>query len=93
MVQELIEWKANVDLQDNHGWSALMVASQNGHFEIVQCLLSAGAIPDLKNKEVSYAWSFSPFHLDSMHHTTGSDCSDVCHFDCTHQSCKGIVIS
>ena len=29
VVQELIEWKANVDLQDNHGWSALMVASQN----------------------------------------------------------------
>ena len=31
-----------------------MVASQNGHFEITQCLLSAGAIPDLKNEEVSY---------------------------------------
>ena len=38
VVQELIEQKANVDLQDNDGWSALMVASNNGYIVIVQCL-------------------------------------------------------
>ena len=52
VVQGLIEQRANVDIQDNDGWSALMVASQNGHIKIVQSLIYAGAIPDLKNKEV-----------------------------------------
>ena len=54
VVDELIEHKANVDLQDNNGWSALMVASHNGHTSIVQNLIFAGAIPDLKSKEVSH---------------------------------------
>ena len=54
VVQELIVLKANVDLQDNEGRSALMVASNKGYVEIVQCLISAGAIPDLLNKEVNY---------------------------------------
>ena len=53
VVQALIEEKANVDIQDNDGWSALMVASRSGHIEIVRSLIYAGAIPDLKNKEVS----------------------------------------
>ena len=55
VVQALIEEKANVDIQDNNGWSALMVASRSGHTEIVRSLIYAGAIPDLKNKEVSYS--------------------------------------
>ena len=53
VVQEFIAQKANVDLQDNEGWSALMAASRNGNLEIVQALIFAGTIPDLKNKEVS----------------------------------------
>ena len=52
VVQALIEEKANVDIQDNDGWSALMIASQVGHIEVVRSLIFAGAIPDLKNKEV-----------------------------------------
>lgn len=36
---ELIDLKANVDLQDNEGWSALMVASNKQYVEIVQCLV------------------------------------------------------
>ena len=59
VVQELIAQKANINLQDNEGWSALMVASRNGNLEIVQALIFAGAIPDLKNKEVSKSGSFS----------------------------------
>lgn len=54
VVQALIEEKANVDIQDNDGWSALMVASRSGFIAIVRSLIYAGAIPDLKNKEVSY---------------------------------------
>ena len=52
VIEKLIEQRANVDIQDNDGWSALMVASQRGHIEIVRSLIYAGAIPDLKNKEV-----------------------------------------
>ena len=29
------------------GWTALMIASQNGHTEIVQCLIEAKTSPDL----------------------------------------------
>ena len=53
VVQAFIEEKANVDIQDNDGWSALMMASRNGYIEVVRSLIYAGAIPDLKNKEVS----------------------------------------
>ena len=53
VVQALIEKKANVDIQDDDGWSALMVSSRSGHIEIVRVLIYAGAIPDLKNKEVN----------------------------------------
>ena len=35
-------------LQD--GWSSLMVASENGHHEVVKVLLSVGAKVDLLNK-------------------------------------------
>ena len=52
VIEKLIEQRATVDIQDNDGWSALMVASQRGHIEIVRSLIYAGAIPDLKNKEV-----------------------------------------
>ena len=32
------------------GWSALMLASDSGHTEVVQLLLSSGAKVDLQNK-------------------------------------------
>ena len=56
VVQALIAEKANIDVQDDDGWSALMVSSRSGHIEIVRSLIYAGAIPDLKNKEVSKCW-------------------------------------
>ena len=56
VVQALIEEKANVNVQDDDGWSALMIASRVGHIDVVRALIYAGAIPDLKNKEV--AWIF-----------------------------------
>jgi ankyrin repeat protein len=62
VVQALIEKKANVDVQDNDGWSALMIASRTGHIEVVRSLIYAGAIPDLKNKEVSYIFLINTGH-------------------------------
>ena len=36
-------------LQD--GWSALMVASENGHTEVVKCLIEANLAVDLQSKK------------------------------------------
>ena len=43
-----------------HGWSALLFASQNGHSEVVRMLLSAGANVDLQNKVSITRPSHSP---------------------------------
>ncbi len=39
-----------MNLQDEDVWSALMMASQNGHAEVVKILLENGAQVNLKNK-------------------------------------------
>ena len=52
VVAELVRLRANVDLQDHAGVSALMKSATAGHLEIVQSLIVAGAVLDLKNKEV-----------------------------------------
>ena len=51
MAKVLLENGAQVDLQNVHGLSALMVASQSGHAEVVKLLLDNGAQIHLK-KEV-----------------------------------------
>ena len=43
VVKLLLEHGAQVDLQEENGWSALMSASQNGHGEVVKLLLEHGA--------------------------------------------------
>ena len=40
VVQTLISEGANVNIQDSYGWTALMLASQNGHFQIAELLLN-----------------------------------------------------
>jgi type IV protein arginine methyltransferase len=42
-VRDLITQNANVAYQDGQGVSALMLAAENGHIEIVRLLLDAGA--------------------------------------------------
>ena len=92
IVQELIKWKANVDLQDNDGWSALMLASQKGFTEIVQCLVFAGAIPDLKSKKVAVI--IIDFVCPCHEYThAGPDCFDVCYYGWAHQSHQRTVVS
>jgi ankyrin repeat protein len=46
-VKEDIFRGANVDFQDDNGWTALHFASQEGHIEIVRLLLEKGANPNL----------------------------------------------
>ena len=40
----------HIDFHCNTGGVALMLASQNGHIEVLRTLLSAGAKVDLQNK-------------------------------------------
>ena len=50
MAKLLLENGAQVDLQKNEGWSALMSASQNGHREVAKLLLENGASVSLGDK-------------------------------------------
>ncbi|EKM57797.1 uncharacterized protein PHACADRAFT_90075, partial [Phanerochaete carnosa HHB-10118-sp] len=43
IVRYLLDQKAQVDLPDNSGWTALHIASSAGHEDIVRELLGAGA--------------------------------------------------
>ena len=42
------------------GWSSLLVASENGHHEVVKVLLSAGANVDLQNEVSTSGPSHDP---------------------------------
>ena len=46
--QDLLSRGANVNIQDDHGYSALFVAARQGHFEIAKLLCQNGA--DLTSK-------------------------------------------
>ena len=43
LIKKLLVAGANVNYQDDYGWTALMVASENGHIDIVRLLLEKGA--------------------------------------------------
>jgi uncharacterized protein (TIGR02145 family) len=49
LVEMLLNKGANVNLQSNNGWTALIIASEGGNAEIVKLLLDHGANPDIKN--------------------------------------------
>jgi ankyrin repeat protein len=49
-VKLLLERKANVDAQDDEGFTPLMNACQNRHIEVVRLLLGKGANKELKSK-------------------------------------------
>jgi len=51
MISLLARHNANLNIQDNTaGWTALIWASKEGHFDSVDRLLTAGADPDLKDQ-------------------------------------------
>ena len=41
--------------QDNDGWTALMLAAQNGHEQVARVLLEAGAVVGAQNNDGSTA--------------------------------------
>jgi ankyrin repeat protein len=59
-VAMLLGWGANVNVQGSlEGFTALMTAAAEGHVEIVEILLAAGADRDLKDKDGDTALSFA----------------------------------
>jgi uncharacterized protein len=51
IVIRLLKRGANADLRNNTGYSALMLAAQEGQIDIVRAVLSAGADRTLRNKK------------------------------------------
>ncbi|XP_071845851.1 NAD-capped RNA hydrolase NUDT12-like isoform X1 [Apostichopus japonicus] len=51
----------DVDIRDNQGWTALMLASRNGHHEMVKYLLHFGANAKLVNKSGQTALQIAEF--------------------------------
>jgi ankyrin repeat protein len=66
-VKELIASRADLNLQDEGGNTALHVASRWGHLEIVEELITAGSKLYLKNKygwtALMYACNFNYLHI------------------------------
>ena len=45
----LLKEKADLNIQDNNGWTALMVASYNGYHQVVELLLKEKADPNIQH--------------------------------------------
>lgn len=50
MVRMLAEARADLELADTDGWTALRVAAAQGHFEVLQVLVQAGAKLDTADR-------------------------------------------
>ena len=61
-VRRLLDRGADIALTDDRGWTALMIAAERGHKEIVTLLLSAGADPKARglNGETAAALAGDP---------------------------------
>jgi ankyrin repeat protein len=51
MVRDLLKHGAPVNARQQHGWTPLHAAAQNGNLEIIEILLQNGADPSIKNEE------------------------------------------
>ena len=49
MVKILVNLRADVNRQDNEGWTALMLAAHEGHLPVVQMLVAGKAKTRTKN--------------------------------------------
>ncbi len=62
LVQEALKEKADVNYKNIYGFTALMIAADNGHESIVKLLLENGADPDLQNDEDDTALILAASH-------------------------------
>ena len=62
MVQCLVENGANLDIQNEYGWTALMRATMENHIDIVRYLLDKGADVNMKTNVSSKFMFFYVFH-------------------------------
>lgn len=53
LVELIMNHGANVNMQDNDGWSALLLASRYGHGDVVKKLLDNGAEVNIRNNNKS----------------------------------------
>lgn len=60
-VSKLITKGADVNINDERGWTPLHTASQNGHYDIVALLLEKGAHPDKQNNDHE-----TPLHIAAL---------------------------
>ena len=51
IIDILLAGNAALDLADNRGRTALMIAAERGHRNIVEALLKAGSDPSLKDRD------------------------------------------
>jgi len=68
MVHLLLDREAELDLQDNRGWSAMMVAAKMGHTGVVDILIKAGASIHVKSGDGQTAAKLARAdgHLDTL---------------------------
>lgn len=68
VVQRLLQKKVEIDTRAAMGMSALMLAVQNRHLDIVELLLDRGADPYLKNDlgQNAYSIALSKSHSDTL---------------------------
>ena len=58
---------ATVDSRDNDGWTSLMLASQNGHLDVVRSLLEHGATVGPRHNDGQIPSSGKPRYLISFY--------------------------
>ena len=65
-VTQLLELGAQVDIQDNNGWSPLMHAVKVKDLEIVQILVAYGAKVQLRNFDGSTIFNICPQEMINL---------------------------
>ena len=67
-VHLLLDHGAELDLQDNRGWSSMMIAAKMGHSGVVEILIKSGASIHIKssNGQTAAKLARAEGHLDTL---------------------------
>lgn len=72
VIRELVHMGVNKNARDNRGWTAMMLAAQNGYSEAVQELLNLGADPWVKGKKGETVLTLQPTLKDMVYRAEAS---------------------